>query len=125
MIRFFCFIILCIFSSTLLADGEPIHIHISNIISRPSHFYSYRLQFNTDQGGLNGVPTQLGTGFLNRYFIGATANANNYLEFGYYNPATQGTTWFPNDYCKVILNHSMNISVTVTPTICRISRLPM
>lgn len=89
-----------------------------NSITSSSGYYSFKLfLYPHDKNHAYGVPTALGTGFLNRYLIGVSPSDQSYLEFGFYNYQTQQTTWFP-DTCKIILNKSGDITVDMDSTQC-------
>lgn len=117
MISIFCFF--NVFCINAMADSNQKTIQVTfTQITSSSGYYSFKLfLYPYDTNHADGVPTALGTGFLNQYVTGISANKKNNIEFGYYDNQTQKTTWFPSS-CKITLNQSENITVDIHSHSC-------
>lgn len=108
-----------VFCMNAIADVQQKIIHVTFAqITSSGGYYSFKLLvYPNDSNQAEGVPTALGTGFLNGYLVGISANKKNNIEFGYYDYQTQKTTWFPLS-CKITLNQSEKITVDMHSDSC-------
>lgn len=101
-----------------------IHVHINKITSQTG-YYCLEVFVSYDHEKRCGIPTQLGTDFINQYLIGINANPKNYIKLAsstkpYETPQPHWPS-DPTDICKFSLNQSTILNVNLTPTSCSIT----
>ena len=116
-IVYFIFSTFCL-SAYSMHEQNTIRVVFNNVTSSSDYCSFIVRLYPFDKQTVPGYPVgRLGVDPINRYLIGASASEKSYVEFGYFDPSTGSTTWFP-DTCKIMLNKSGNITVNIHSTQC-------